>query len=41
MKQISKTVQDLKMEIEAKRTQTGNPGDGKPREENRNNGEHC
>lgn len=36
MKEINKTVQDLKMEIEAiKNTQTGNPGDRKLRKENR------
>ena len=39
MKEINKTVQDLKVEIESlkKNTNWGNPGDRKHREENRNN----
>lgn len=38
VKEINKIVQNLKVEIEAKKkTQTGNPGDGKHGEEKRNN----
>lgn len=36
VKEMSKAVKDLKVEIEAIK-ETQNPGDGKPREKNRNN----
>ena len=37
MQELNKVVQDLKLEVETiKKTQTGKPGNGKPRKEVRN-----